>query len=365
MSRLSEALPRRLDLRLLGIALVLTLIGIAMIHSTTSGTPRGDLGGKQALFTLLALVLAAVLLAVDYRLLLEYSPGLYALALVVLVALPLFGTRISGAKSWIRFAGFQVQPSEFARIAIALLLAFILERDDRKVLRTRTLLILCAAVGLPMLLVLIQPDTGIALTYVPFLLAALFFGGMRAKWWAVLIVAGLLAVGGSWFLLKDYQKDRIRTFLDPNLSVRGAGYQVRQARIAIGSGGVFGKGFKQGTQSRLGFLPVRHTDFIFAALAEEWGFAGVAVVVGLYGAFLGRAFQLARDARDRGGAMLVLLLATNIAGEAVWNVAMNIGLLPTTGITLPLVSYGGSSLIATWGMIGLMLSVAYRRFVNV
>jgi rod shape determining protein RodA len=365
VSRLSEALPRKLDVRLLGVVLALTLVGIAMIYSTTSGTPRGDLGGRQALYALLALVVAAVFLAIDYRLLLEYSPGLYAVTLLVLAGLLLFGSRIAGAKSWIRLAGFQVQPSELARISIALLLAFLLERDEGKLLRTRTIAILAAAVGLPMLLVLLQPDTGVALTYVPFLAAALFFGGMRPKWWAILIVTGALALGSSWFLLKDYQKDRIRTFLDPNLAAQGAGYQVRQARIAIGSGGIFGKGWKQGTQSRLGFLPVRHTDFIFAALAEEWGFAGVAVVLGLYGAFVARALHLARDARDRGGAMLVLLVATNIAGEAVWNVAMNVGLLPTTGITLPLISYGGSSLVATWAMIGLMLSVAYRRFVNV
>jgi rod shape determining protein RodA len=365
VSRLSEALPRKLDLRLLGTALALTLVGIAMIYSTTSGTARGDLAARQALFTLISLGAAAALLAIDYRILLEYSPGLYGLTLVVLLALPLFGTRIAGAKSWIRFAGFQVQPSELARISIALLLAYLLERDDQRILRTRTLLLVGAVVGVPMLLVLLQPDTGVALTYIPFALTALFFGGMRTKWWITLILGGALAVGGSWFLLKEYQKDRIRTFLDPNLAVRGAGYQVRQARIAIGSGGVFGKGFKQGTQSRLGFLPVRHTDFIFAALAEEWGFAGVAAVLALYGAFLARAAHLARDARDRGGALLVLLLASNIAGEAIWNLAMNVGLLPTTGITLPLLSYGGSSLFATWGMIGLMLSVAYRRFVNV
>jgi rod shape determining protein RodA len=365
VSGLSEALPRKLDLRLLCLALALTLIGIAMVHSTTSGTVRADFGGKQALWALLSLGVAAGILFFDYRILLQYSVGLYSLTILALLWLPLFGSRVGGARSWIRLGGFQVQPSELARISIALLLAWILERDDRALLRTRTIGILALAVGLPMLLVLLQPDTGVALTYVPFLLGALLFGGMRAKWWAVLIMTGVLAVGGSWFLLKDYQKDRIRTFLDPNLAVRGAGYQVRQARIAIGSGGVFGKGWKQGTQSRLGFLPVRHTDFIFAALAEEWGFAGVAVVVGLYGVFVARGFHLARDARDRGGAMLVLLLVTNIAGEAVWNVAMNVGLLPTTGITLPLVSYGGSSLIATWGMIGLMLSVAYRRFVNV
>jgi rod shape determining protein RodA len=365
VSRLSDALPRKLDLRLLALALLLTAIGVAMVHSTTSGGPRGDLGGRQVLWALLGVAVAAVFLAVDYRILLQYSPGLYGVAMLVLVALPLFGRRIAGAKSWIRFGAFQIQPSELARIAIALLLAWILENDDRALVKTRTIGILAAAVGLPMFLVLLQPDTGVALTYTPFLLAALYFGGMRARWWATLILAGALAVGSSWFLLKDYQKDRIRTFLDPNLAVRGAGYQVRQARIAIGSGGVFGKGWKQGTQSRLGFLPVRHTDFIFAALAEEWGFAGVAAFLGIYGAFVARGLALARDARDRGGSMLVLLLVTNIACEAAGNIAMNVGLLPTTGITLPFVSYGGSSLVATWAMTGLMLSVAYRRFVNV
>ena len=180
-----------------------------------------------------------------------------------------------------------------------------------------------------------------------------------------LYLAGSLAVGASWFVLKDYQKDRIRTFLDPDLAARGAGYQVRQARIAIGSGGIVGKGWKEGTQSRLGFLPVRHSDFIFAALAEERGFAGVATVVGLYGLFLARGFAIARDARDRGGSMLVLLVILNVVAQAAANIAMNVGLLPTTGITLPFVSYGGSSIIATWAMTGLVLSVAQRRFVNV
>jgi rod shape determining protein RodA len=140
---------------------------------------------------------------------------------------------------------------------------------------------------------------------------------------------------------------------------------VRQARIAIGSGGILGKGWKQGTQSRLGFLPVRHTDFIFAALAEEWGFAGVAVFLALYGFLIARCLALARDARDRGGSILVILLILNIAVQALVNVAMNVGVMPTTGITLPFVSYGGSSLVATWCMVGLMLSVAYRRYVNV
>jgi rod shape determining protein RodA len=366
VSRLAEVLPRRIDLRLLLLAALLTTIGIVMVVSTTAGSPRADLAGKQVLFAVLGLIAAGVFLAVDYRILLQYSPGLYGLTLLVLLWLPIFGRRIAGAKSWIRIGGgFQLQPSEFARISIALLLAWILENDDRPILKTRTLALVGAAVGFPVLLVLLQPDLGVALTYMPFVVAALFFGGLRARWWATLIVAGTLAIGGSWFLLKDYQKDRIRTFLDPNLAARGAGYQVRQARIAIGSGGILGKGWKQGTQSRLGFLPVRHTDFIFAALAEEWGFVGVAVLLGAYGFLIARALAIARDARDRGGSMLVLLLIVNIAAQFLVNVAMNVGVLPTTGITLPFLSYGGSSLVATWCMVGLILSVAYRRYVNV
>ena len=366
MSRLSEALPRRLDVPLLLSALVLSGIGIAMVVSTTSGTPRGGLGGRQALFLVAGLLVATFFAVFDYRLLLRASPALFAASLLPLVWLPIFGPTIAGAKSWIRlFGGFQLQPSELARITTVLLLAWILENDDRSFLSTRTVTALAVVVALPMTLVLLQPDLGVALTYAPFLLAALYLGGLPGRVWGALVLAGALAAGASWFVLKDYQKDRIRTFIDPDLAARGAGYQVRQARIAIGSGGILGKGWKEGTQSRLGFLPVRHSDFIFAALAEERGFAGVATVVGLYGLLLARGFAIARDARDRGGSMLVLLVILNVVAQAAANIAMNVGLLPTTGITLPFVSYGGSSIIATWAMTGLVLSVAQRRFVNV
>jgi rod shape determining protein RodA len=366
MSRLREILPRRVDVRLLAIVLALSAIGILMVVSTTAGTPRADLGTKQTIFAAIGLGGATLLLLIDYRILLQYSPGLYALSLLPLIYLPIFGNRIAGARSWIRFGvGFQIQPSEFVRLATALLLAWILENDDRAFMRSRTIAAIAGTVGLPMVLILMQPDLGVAMTYVPFLATALFFGGLKARWWILLIVTGSLLVGGSWFMLKEYQKDRIRTFLDPGLAARGAGYQVRQARIAIGSGGIVGKGWKKGTQSRLGFLPVRHTDFVFAALAEERGFIGVTVVLGLYGLFLARGIALARDARDRGGTMLVLLLALGLTTQALVNIAMNVGFLPTTGITLPFLSYGGSSMVASWGMVGLMLSVSYRRFVNI
>ncbi len=365
MSGLGDILPRRLDWKLLTFALPLTAIGIWMVSST-----HPDLVGKQLAAMALGLLFAGLLFAVDYRILLQYSPGIYGATLLLLLYLPIFGRKIAGSKSWIKVGGgFSFQPSELGRLSLALLLAWILESDDRAFLRQRTIVALSIATFVPVVLILLQPDLGVTLTYLPFLAVALFFGGLKGKVWAALILGGILAAGGSWFFLKDYQKKRILTFLDPSLESRGAGYQVRQARIAIGSGGIVGQRFQKGTlkesQSRLGFLPARHTDFIFAALAEEFGFVGVAVVLSLYGLLVSRAFSLARDARDRGGSMLVLLLVINIAVQAIVNIAMNVGLIPTTGITLPFISYGGSSLIATWGMIGLILSVAYRRFVNI
>src|SRR5664280_736912 len=295
MSRLAEVLPRRLDLRILFLALALTAIGIGMVVSTTAGTPRADLVGKQIFFAVLGLIAAGVLLAIDYRILLQYAPGLYGFTLLVLLWLPMFGTRIAGAKSWVKVSGgFQLQPSEFARISIALLLAWILENDDRALLRSRTIWALVAAVGVPVILVMLQPDLGVALTYLPFLLTALFFGGLPGRWWAILIVSGTLAVGGSWFLLKDYQKDRIRTFLDPNLAARGAGYQVRQARIAIGSGGILGKGREDEVRVPHGEEAEPALRAALPALAEEWGFAGVAIFLALYGFLIARALALAR-----------------------------------------------------------------------
>lgn len=365
MPRLSEALPRRVDLPLLLAVVGLTLTGLAMVYSTTFGTPRAGLFSRQILYVAVGIVFAALLAAFDYRLLLQASPVLMGLTLIVLAYLPLFAPRIAGARSWLRLGGgFQVQPSELSKLAIALLLASILEKDDQPLLSRRTIALASAAVGIPAVLILAQPDLGVALTLLPFLAAALFFGGLKARWWAVLVLGGALVAGSSWFFLKEYQRDRIRTFLDPSLAARGAGYQVRQSKIAIGSGGLLGKGWTKGSQSRLGFLPVRHTDFIFAALAEEWGFAGVAATLSLYGLLLARGLAIARDARDRGGALLVLLLTTNLVAQALVNVAMNVGILPTTGFTLPFVSYGGSSMLASWGMIGLCLSVAFRRYVN-
>jgi rod shape determining protein RodA len=214
-------------------------------------------------------------------------------------------------------------------------------------------------------LIAAEPDLGTAFTLVPMFVAVAFLAGLRLK--AVLAMALLMAgLGGlGWaFALKDYQKSRIYTFLDPSLDPKGAGYQKIQSQIAVGSGGVVGKGYKQGTQSQLGYLPARHTDFIFSVLAEENGFLGVVVVLGLYMFVLWRSFETAGMARDRVGVFLATAVASLLAFQVVYNVAMVAGLVPVKGLPLPLMSYGGSSVLSSMMAVGLILNVRMRRFAN-
>jgi rod shape determining protein RodA len=358
------AVPRRLDLIVLGCAVSLALLGILFVASTTSGGPRAGLATRQALWVGVGLagLLASVLF--DYRTLLKIAFPLYCACLVPLVYLLFFGQRIQGVKSWIRVGSFQFQPAELAKIATALLVAYLFENEDDGRLRLSAFVKIGAIVGVPFLLVFLQPDLGLALTFLPLLGIGLFFGGMPLKGWIAIVLIVTICAGGAWFFLKDYQKQRISTFFNPDQDVLKAGYQVRQSKIAVGSGGFSGKGFRSGTQSQLRFLPVQHTDFIFAVIAEEWGFLGVILVLGLFATLVLRALTLAGVARDRGGVFLILGLTGVIFFSVMVNASMMIGLLPTTGIPLPLVSYGGSSAATTFISIGLILGVHYRRFAN-
>lgn len=354
----------RFDPIVLGSALSLSLLGILFVASATAGGRLAGLAARQGIWVGVgvALMLAAILF--DYRVLLKISFPIYCASLVPLLYLLFFGERIANVKSWIRFGGFQFQPAELAKIATALLLAYLFENEDDGRLRPAAFVKLGAIVGIPFLLVFLQPDLGLALTFLPLLGVGLYFGGLPWKAWLVMFLIVIVLCGSAWFLLKDYQKQRIGTFLNPEQDLLGSGYQVRQSKIAVGSGGFFGKGFRSGTQSQLRFLPVQHTDFILAVIAEEWGFLGVILVLGLFAALLLRALTLAQAARDRGGVFLILALAGIIFFSVVVNASMMIGLLPTTGIPLPLVSYGGSSVATTFLAIGLILGVEYRRFAN-
>jgi rod shape determining protein RodA len=239
--------------------------------------------------------------------------------------------------------------------------------EHRKETLSRGLVLrLAAIIALPVALIVIQPDLGVALTYAPILFAALWIGGLPWKVWVGLVAGGLVLAGATWlWLLKPYQKERILTFADPERAPYGAGYQQRQSRIAVGSGELTGKGLRSGTQSQLRFLPAQHTDFIFAVWAEETGFVGASLLLLAYGSLVTRIFLLSLHARDRTGALLAGCTGAVLAAQVIVNVAMVTGMAPTTGITLPLMSYGGSSILATAIALGLVQSVLRLRFANV
>jgi rod shape determining protein RodA len=364
------AIERRLlfniDWGFLGAALILMGIGVATILSATFAGRNTGLEVKQLYAIALGLVGMLVVVSLDYRRLVDRAPVLYLAAVGVLVYVLAFGPRIAGTRRWFMGpGGFQVQPSEFAKLVAALLVAKLFAEAKKETLGLIDLLVPGAAVGLMVVLIAAEPDLGTAFTLVPLFLTVAFLAGLRVR--AILgVVLVMLVVGslGWMFALKEYQKSRIYTFLDPNLDPRGAGYQKIQSEIAVGSGGVAGKGYKQGTQSQLGYLPARHTDFIFSVLAEENGFVGVVAVLGLYMFILWRAFETAQMARDRVGAFLAAGIAAILSFQVIYNVAMVAGLVPVKGLPLPLMSYGGSSVLSSLFAVGLILNVRMRRFAN-
>jgi rod shape determining protein RodA len=270
-----------------------------------------------------------------------------------------------GSRRWIDLGSFNLQPSEFAKAVLALMLAKMLGEERRPALTNNDLFIAAALTAVPFIIIARQPDLGTAVTLLPILFVVAYVAGMPMKYiYAMLVVAVLAAPIAYKFGLQDYQKERISTFLDPGQDRRGAGYQQIQARITVGSGGVWGKGFRQGTQGQLRFLPVAHNDFIFSVLAEEQGLVGVLVALGLYFFVIMRALDAARLAKDRLGAYLVLGVLAAFTFQVIYNITMSAGLAPVKGLTLPLMSYGGSSMIATLAGFGLILNVRMRRFTN-
>jgi len=268
-----------IDWILLGLLLLNSALGCLMIYSASSQRP-GSPYLRQAAFILVSLVGLFLAFSLDYKILVAYSPYLYFLGLLVLAGLLLGGRLVAGTKSWIRLASFGLQPSELMRVFVILLLARFFAEFRRPYLSAGMLLASGGAVGLPMILIVVQPDLGTAASYLPLLLAVFVLAGLnRRQVVALLILALVLGVVGWRFFLTGYQKNRLVTLMLPGHDPRGAGYQIQQSKIAIGSGGLFGKGFKQGSQSQLNFLPARHTDFIFSVLGEEFGFVGVMVVV--------------------------------------------------------------------------------------
>jgi rod shape determining protein RodA len=306
----------------------------------------------------------ALAAAIDYRRLADRAVLLYVLSLVALVYVLRFGPLIAGTRRWVVIGGFQLQPSELVKLAAAVFVAKMFAEFRQESLGLREVALPGAATGLLVLLIAREPDLGTAACLLPLFLAVAFLAGLRMRAVALLGAALVLAAGLAWPMLKDYQRTRIYTFLDPSLDPRGAGYQKIQSQIAVGSGGLVGRGFLEGSQAQLGYLPARHTDFVFSVLAEEAGFVGVLVTLALYLLLLWRMLETARLARDRLGAFLVAGVSAAFAFQVVYNVGMVAGLVPVKGLPLPLMSYGGSSIVASLMGIGLILSVRMRRFAN-
>ncbi|MBI4464723.1 MAG: rod shape-determining protein RodA, partial [Acidobacteria bacterium] len=340
------------------------ILGIVQIYSATEGTKFAGAHLRQIYWVLLGLGLAFFVSLYDYRRLLNYAPWFYLAVLILLAVTLVMGAEISGARRWLRVGGINFQVSEIAKLSIILLLARFFGGPQEGNLSWPDLGKVAVVVGLPVALIAWQPDLGTALTLVPVVLVMLFVAGLRLRYFAFLLLAGIVSLPIAWHYLKPYQKERIATFLEPDQDPQKSGYQVSQSKIAVGSGQLWGKGTAQGTQTQLRFLPVPHTDFIFASYAEEHGFFGVLLGLLLYFVGAMRLVQNAQRAPDAAGMFLVAGIAGVFLFQVFVNIGMVVGYLPVTGIPLPLMSYGGSSAVFAFLAMGLVNSVRVRRFVN-
>ncbi len=362
MIGIDRRLLQNVDWPILGGALGLTVLSAATLSSLTVGRAGGSVVLRQLAWAGIGLLALLVVASVDYRRLVQAGPALYLAGLGALVALFALGRTVSGARRWIVLGPVSVQPAEFFKLCFLLAVVWLLASRWAQPLSGSVLGLLLAILAVPFVLIVKQPDLGTALLLIPLLLALLVGAGIRLRLLGGIAATGLAALPLAWLVLKDYQRERIMVYLDPFRDPLGSAYNVIQAKIAIGSGQLLGKGISGATQSRLAFLPERHTDFVFAVFAEMWGFVGCLVLLGCYGLILLRGFDIAATARDRVGRLVALGATSLLAAQVLINVGMVTGLLPVVGIPLPLMSYGGSSTLVSMMVLGLLLSVRMRQF---
>jgi rod shape determining protein RodA len=359
---------RHLDLLLLMAAAGCTVLGSLMILSSTRGTDPDfyDLSylRRQLVFIGIGVATMVLTASVDYRRLKDWAWLPYGVVVVLLaVVLTSLGTERRGAQAWFQLGAFQLQPAELAKVVTITAVAALLARP-KPPLAARWVGAALLVLGVPMALILLQPDVGTALVFVAIAMGMLLVGGAKLRHLVVLSAVGVISV--IWVFnsdrLEDYQRDRLTTFLDQDNELGSETYNLNQSKIAIGSGGSGGKGLFQGTQTRLGNVPEQHTDFIFTALGEELGFLGSATLLGLFWILCWRIWRTAQMARDRFGMLLCAGVLAMLVFQMFQNVGMTMGIMPITGIPLPLMSYGGSSVLAVWAALGLVLNVHMRRF---
>jgi rod shape determining protein RodA len=359
---IDRRLLQNVDWPLLAAAAGLVVLSAGTLLSLHVGRAGGAVAYRQlAWFGLgfLALVVAA---SVDYRRLVRVAPLLYLVGLGGLLLVYTLGRTVSGARRWVLIGPLSVQPSELFKICFVLMVVWLLTSRWAQPLGRWTLGLLLPLVAVPLVLIVRQPDLGTAVLLIPVLAALLVAAGMRLRLLGGFVLAGTAALPLIWLAMKDYQRERILVFLDPVRDPLGSAYNVIQAKIAIGSGQLLGKGVAGATQSRLAFLPERHTDFVFAVFAEMWGFVGCLVLLTCYALLLLRGFDIAATAREPVGRLVALGITALLATQVLVNVGMVTGLLPVVGVPLPLMSYGGSSVLVSLAALGILLSVRMRQF---
>jgi rod shape determining protein RodA len=365
---------RDLDWPLLIVTLALCALGVLQIYSATNSTKWADAWWKQIIWIISGLLMMWVVSMIDYHALLERVSYFYLGSVFLLLLTLILGNKVFGSTRWIGYGGFRLQTSEFVKIVLILLVARFLtdakllgsaeKLSGEKSLTWRDLGLLGALVGVPMALVMKQPDLGTSLTYVPILVAGVLIAGLRWKYLAIIAAVIVVSLPIGYYFLKPYQKDRLASFVSPDRDPKGTGFQVIQSRIAVGHGGMWGRGAKESSQTHLGFLPVPHTDFIFSSFAEEHGFVGIVVALVLYFLLIMQVVQNAQTATDKAGLFICMGVAALLLFHVLVNVGMVVGRMPVTGIPLPLMSSGGSNTWSIFLMLGLVNGVRLRRFVN-
>ena len=355
-------------------ALIIVSIGILSIYSSTyqkEGALWEAIYKRQMLWVLLGLILFLFTSNLNYRRFWEWTYILYALALIFLFLVFILGVTRLGAQRWLKIAWFNFQPSEFAKLILVIFLARYFSRKDATDISLTSgrygifqgIVLPFLFVAIPMGLVIEQPDLGSGVMIMLIFIAMLYLTEVRFKYIFIFLFFIILLLPFAWHFLKDYQRDRLLVFLNPNIDPLGAGYTVIQSKIAIGSGGIFGKGWLGGTQSQLHFLPESHTDFVFATFAEEWGFLGGAVLLTLYYLLIRQGIMIAQRTNDYFGRLMALGISLMLGMQIFVNIAMNLGLAPVVGLPLPLLSYGGSSMLVTFIALGILVSIDRRRAV--
>ncbi len=359
-----RAFLQKLDYVLISTALILALCGIVVIFSATRSL---DNGTRQMIVQIVAVMLGIglmlILANIDYESYTDFAKQIYIGSAVILIFVLIFGQgkEETGANSWIRIAGIGIQPSELVKLSFAVTFSIHLSKVKENINSIRTVFMLFLHFALLFGLVILQNDTGTALVFLFMFLCMLFVADISYKYVLSAIAAGVASLPLFWFLLSPYQKNRILVFLNPERDAAGAGFQVMQSKIAVGSGQVTGRGYLQGPQNQLGMLPEKNTDFIYGVVGEEFGFIGSLLILGLLLLLIARCIYVAQKAKNDMGSYLCIGIAAMFLFHTFENICMCIGLMPVTGIPLPFISYGGSSVLTNFMAVGLVLSVWTRR----